>query len=457
MTPSNRGSGQVTAIPPAAPSPKRTFAGIFVTVWANFTAFGVAVPVIPTLVTQTIGGSATLVGAAFATAAVLALVFRPVAGRLAQRHGPRRVMMLGSLLAALAAAAYALPFGEAGLLSVRIAIGTAEALVMTAGAVWTVSLAPVSRRGRIIGIYGLSMWGGLAAGPILGELAYRLGSYSLVWATAAALSISASIVLAALPKGERSDSPVSARLLPPAAILPGLALAAGGFGYAAVTSFGALAMASRGIDGGSILLSLFSAAYVLVRLLAGGLSDRFGPVPLILAAATLEATGLTLIALAPNWGLAAAGAVIAGGGFTLLYPSLAIIAVATAPESERGATLGAVSSFFDLSIGVAGLAGGALAAVSYSAVFGLSAVLALTAIAAAIAALRRSRSRDDSRDRSLADRSQAAIRSGQGRSRERPRPAGPSRAACRCARGGYRPSARVIRVRHPRRSPRLRV
>ena len=88
MTPSNRGSGQVTAIPPAAPSLKRTFAGIFVAVWANFTAFGVAVPVIPTLVTQTIGGSATLVGAAFATAAVLALVFRPVAGRLAQRHGP---------------------------------------------------------------------------------------------------------------------------------------------------------------------------------------------------------------------------------------------------------------------------------------------------------------------------------------------------------------------------------
>lgn len=69
-------------------SSKRTFAGIFVAVWANFTAFGVAVPVIPTLVTQTIGGSATLVGAAFATAAVLALVFRPVAGRLAQRHGP---------------------------------------------------------------------------------------------------------------------------------------------------------------------------------------------------------------------------------------------------------------------------------------------------------------------------------------------------------------------------------
>lgn len=320
-------------------------------------------------------------------------------------------MMLGSLLAALAAAAYTLPFGEAGLLSVRIAIGTAEALVMTAGAVWTVSLAPVSRRGRTIGIYGLSMWGGLAAGPIPGELAYRLGSYSLVWATAAALSISASIVLAALPKVEHSDSPVSARLLPPAAILPGLALAAGGFGYAAVTSFGALAMASRGIGGGSILLSLFSAAYVVVRLLAGGLSDRFGPVPLILAAATFEATGLTLIALAPNWGLAAAGAVIAGGGFTLLYPSLAIIAVATAPESERGATLGAVSSFFDLSIGVAGLAGGALAAVSYSAVFGLSAVLALTAIAAAIAALRRSRSRDDSLDRSIADRSQAAIRS----------------------------------------------
>lgn len=369
--------------------PVGTFAGVFIGVWANFAAFGVAFPVIPRLVTDSIGGSAALVGAAFATAAVLAMLLRPVAGRLAQRHGPRLAMLLGSALTALAAAAYALPFGAPGLLAVRVAVGAAEALVMTGGAVWTVSLAPPSRRARMIGTYGLAMWGGLAIGPVLGELAFRAGSFALAWVTAAALVLVALFVLAFLPTGGPTDDQVSARLLPRATILPGLALAAGGFGYASVAGFGALAMADRGIGGGGMLVSLFSAAYVVVRLLASGLPDRFGPAPLILASAGLEAIGLTFIAVAQQSWLAAVGAVIAGGGFTLLYPSLALIAVAAAPESERGATLGAVSSFFDLSIGVAGLVGGVLAAVSYSAVFGLSAALALGAVAAGLAAYRR--------------------------------------------------------------------
>lgn len=369
----------------------RTFAGVFVAVWSTFTAFGVVVPVIPRLVTQTLHGSATMVGAAFATAAVVALLLRPFGGQLAQRFGPRWVMTLGAALAAVTGMAYALPLGAPGLLAARVGMGVAEALVMTAGSVWAVSLAPAHRRGQVVGLYGLAMWGGLAAGPVLGEVAYRVGSYTLVWALAAALPVAALMVLPCLPRGELVGQQVSRRLLPPAAVLPGLALAGGAFGYASVTSFGALAMTDRGIAGGSILLSVFSAAYVAVRLLASRLPDRFGPVPMILTSAILEASGLLLIALAPNWWVAAVGALVAGGGFTLLYPSLALIAIDKAPEAERGATLGAVSSFLDLSVGVAGLVGGIIAGVSYPAVFALSAALALTAIVAGTAAARRGR------------------------------------------------------------------
>jgi MFS family permease len=371
----------------------RTFAGVFIAVCSTFTAFGLVVPVIPRLVTANLHGGTAMVGAAFATAAMAALLLRPLAGQLAQRFGTRSVMALGATLAAATGVAYALPLGAAGLLAARVGVGVAEALLMTAGSVWAVSLAPLQRRGQVVGLYGLSMWGGLAAGPVLGEVAFRLGSYALVWALATALPAAALLVLAFLPRGELLGQQVSRRLLPAPAILPGLALAAGAFGYASVTSFGALAMTDRGIAGGSMLLSLFSAAYVTVRLVANRLPDRFGPVPMIATSASLEACGLLLIALAPSWGVAAVGALVAGGGFTLLYPSLALIAIETAPEKERGATLGAVSSFLDLSVGVAGLIGGVIAGVSYPALFGLSAALALTAIATGKAATRRGQGR----------------------------------------------------------------
>jgi MFS family permease len=368
----------------------RTFARVFVAVCATFTAVGVVVPVIPRVVTQTLQGSATMVGAAFATSAVVALLLRPFAGQLAQRIGTRPVMAMGAALAAASGVAAALPLGAPGLLAARVGLGAAEALVMTAGAVWAVSLAPQQRRGQVVGLYGLSMWGGLTVGPVLGELAYRMGSYALVWSLATALPGIALVVLCRLPRGMQTGPPVAQRLLPRAAVLPGLALAAGAFGYACVTSFGALAMTDRGIVGGELLLSLFSAAYVAVRLVGSHLPDRFGPVPMVVASAGLEASGLLLIALAPVWWVAAAGAIVAGGGFTLLYPALALIAINTTPESERGATLGAISSFLDLSVGVAGLVGGIIAGVSYPAVFGLSAALALTAVAAGTAAARRS-------------------------------------------------------------------
>jgi MFS family permease len=366
-----------------------TFAGVFTAVWFTFTAFGLVIPVIPRLVTETLHGSAAMVGAAFATAAVVALLLRPFGGQLAQRLGARLVMVVGAVVAAGTGVAYALPLGMPGLLAARVGMGAAEALLMTAGSVWAVSLAPPHRRGQVVGLYGLSMWGGLTAGPALGEVLYRVGSSGLVWAAAAALPVAALLVLCRLPRGELVGQRVSRRLLPPAAVLPGLALGAGAFGYASVTSFGGLAMADRGIANGSMLLSLFSAAYVTVRLLASRLPDRFGAVPMILASASVEAAGLLLIALAPSWWVAAAGALVAGGGFTLLYPSLALVAINTAPEAERGATLGAVSSFLDLSVGVAGLVGGVIAGVSYAAVFGLAAALALAAIAAGTAATRR--------------------------------------------------------------------
>lgn len=367
----------------------RTLTGVFAAVCCAFIGYGTVIPVIPRLVTERLHGSPAMVGAAFAATAVVALLLRPFGGQLAQRLGTRLVMVLGAAISVGVGVVYALPLGVPGLFAARLGMGLAEALLMTAGSVWAVTLAPEARRGQIVGFYGLAMWGGLTVGPALGEVLFRAGSYPLVWLSAAVLPAVGLAVLSRLPRGDRIGGQVSRRLLPPAAVWPGLALGAGAFGYASVTSFAALAMADRDIANGSMLVSVFSAAYVAVRLLASRLPDRFGPVRMVVASASIEAAGLLLIAVAPNWWVAAAGALVAGGGFTLLYPALALLAINTAPEAERGATLGATSSFFDLAVGVAGLVGGAVAGVSYPAVFGLSAALALTAIVAGTAAARR--------------------------------------------------------------------
>ena len=60
--------------------------------------------------------------------------------------------------------------GLAGLIAARLVLGVGEGSLYTAGSAWIVDLAPVARRGRVLGLYGLAVWGGLSVGPLVGEL-----------------------------------------------------------------------------------------------------------------------------------------------------------------------------------------------------------------------------------------------------------------------------------------------
>ncbi|HEX6501499.1 MAG TPA: MFS transporter [Micromonosporaceae bacterium] len=356
-----------------------TVGGLLVVLLLVFTAFGAVVPVLPPLVLDRLHGSRFAVGLAFAASGIAALLGRPYAGRLAQRFGGRVVMAGGCLLAALVGVAYALPVGLSGLIVTRVAMGVAESLVFTAGSVWVVALAPARRRGEIVGYYGLAMWSGWTVGPLVGQALLADSGYGRVWLLAAVGPVVATAVVLALPRPAGTGGAVSDRLVPRSVLLPGTALALSAFGYAALTGFVALHLAARGIGHGAVMLSLFGAAYVTVRLVAGRLPDRVGPRPVVVWCGLAEGLGLLLITVAPAWWVAAVGALVMGGGFTLLYPALALAVIRRSPEQERGAALGAYTSFWDLGLGVAGLVTGAVALVGYGWVFALSAVLAWAA------------------------------------------------------------------------------
>jgi MFS family permease len=356
--------------------------------FVTFTAFGVVIPVIPRLVTERLHGPPLAVGTAFTASAGTALLVRPYAGRLAQRLGSRPVMVIGCGLAVVVAVGYVLPLGLPGLILARMIMGMGEALMFTAGSVWIVALAPDERRGQLIGLYGLALWGGLTAGPVLGEFLYRTGSYASVWICAAVLPAISAALLGLLQSGPRLGAGVSRRLLPRAALLPGLSLCSGAYGYATIVGFGALALADRGIGGGATLLSIFGGGYVATRLAGGRLPDLAGPLRVIVVSGVVEAVGLALVAVAPAWWAAALGALLAGGGCTLLYPALALITIDTVPAAERGAALGAIASFFDVGVGIGGFAGGLAAGLGYPATFLLAALVALGGLAAGTTAAR---------------------------------------------------------------------
>jgi MFS family permease len=375
----------VTEAPVTAPQTwTRVFAGLCAVLLLTFTAFGAAVPVLPELVTHDLHGPALAVGAIFATSAVAALLGRPYAGRLAQHSDVRLVIAGGAAAASLVGVAYALaatlggPAGITALLAVRVLMGLAEAAIFTAGSLWVVALAPAERRGQLVGWYGLAMWSGWTLGPMIGDLLRRETGYGAVWALHVLLPAAAALIALRLPRHALGSGEVSRRLVPRAVILPGTALALAAVGYSAMAGFVVLHLDQRGTGGGSLTLGLFGAAYIVVRLLFGRLPDRVGAARIAVACGLTEAAGLALIAAATSLCVAGLGAVIMGAGFTLLYPSLALLVINRSEPAERGAALGAYTSFWDLGLGIAGLVTGAVATgFGYPAVFIIAAAAAL--------------------------------------------------------------------------------
>jgi MFS family permease len=349
------------------------FIGVFASVLCGFMAVGAVLPVLPQYVRGPIGAGDVAVGIVTGAFAVTAIVGRPVAGRVSDAHGRRLVVVVGLLLAGVGGALYLLPLGVPGLVLARLVLGIGDGWMFTAGAIWSVDLAPEERRGQAIGLFGLAVWGGLSAGPVLGQALLSASGYDAVFVFAAVMPVLGAAVARRVPDRHVairvSDGP-RGPLIPRGVRLPGIALALANIGYGTVTGFIVLHLRHRGIGHGAAAFTAFAIAVVLTRLLAGRLPDRIGPQRTAAGAFVAETAGLVLIGMAHSWAVAGIGAVVMGMGFSLLFPSLALIAIARTDGERRGTAMGAFTAFFDLGVGVgAPLAGAISSLAGYPAAF----------------------------------------------------------------------------------------
>jgi len=352
------------------------FAGIFAVTVLGLLSVGAVIPVLPRYVKGPLGEGDVAVGFVVGAFAFTGLAARPLAGHLADLRGRRVAVVLGSSLAVLAGLLYFLPAGLPGLVLSRFALGAGEGTVFTAGAAWVVDLAPVERRGRMVGLYGLAVWTGLSLGPPIGDLLLQVGSYELVWAFATAAPLLGVLIALRLPDPFTPAPRAEPRsLIARESLRPGIVLSLGVVGFAAIAAFIALHLEERGIGHGTLAFTVFAVSVVVTRLAGGDLPDRIGAARCALAAAAIEAIGLAVIALSPSLAITLLGAVAMGAAFSTLYPSLVLIAVEHVPETRRGSAVGTFTAFFDVGVGLGGPLTGAAVALGgdYSAAFWVAA------------------------------------------------------------------------------------
>jgi MFS family permease len=336
-------------------------------------SLGMLLAVVPVYADDGLGVGSFGVALAVSAASPLILVSQPIAGRVGDRRGRRILVVVGGVAAAASVAAYALADSLETLIALRMLTGVGEAMLLVGAATMVTDLAPAHRRGEALSLYSLGLWGGLALGPLVGELVLSGGRFDAVWLLAGGCCLAAALIGVALPEtGHRKPrADVSwRRLVHPAAIGPGVVLALTVIGFAGLGTFGALYARELGLGGGGVVFLVYAAVILSTRLVGRQIPDRFGPKRTSGLALVLLATGLVVIGL---WNVPAGllvGTVVVGFGHALAFPSLMTLAVNAAPEDERSSVVGTFTAFTELGFLFGSLSLGAVAsAVGYDGVF----------------------------------------------------------------------------------------
>lgn len=369
------------------------FIALLLAVLAYFTAGGMEIPLAPLFAARMLGADEIGVGIAVGAVALTALFLRPLAGRTSDRRGRRLPLIGGALLYAAATAAHAAAPDLTVMVGLRLVLGVAEAFFFVAGLAAMADLAPPRRSGEAMSFFSLSLYLGVALGPLIGQALLGLGGFTLAWLGAAALALLAALLATRIPETREAvvtdDLPV-VPLIHRASIGPGLGLLSGIAAMAGFFAFVALHAEAIGFVDWSLILLEFGLIVVATRLVFAKLPDRVAPYRLGSAALALTAVGIAVVALVPDSLGLFVGAGILAVGVAFTTPAFFSAALSRVAPHERGAAMGTMSVSIDLAFGAGPMVFGLVAAAGgIPTAFLAGAAVAMVGALGTVVALRR--------------------------------------------------------------------
>ena len=346
----------------------------------GFLGIGTVLPLLAPHIRYDLGGSDQDVGLVIGIFSFVALLGWLIAGPLADRRGRKISFLAGLVCCAVAGGIYLLPLGMAGPYLAWVFQGMGEACLYTGAAAWVVEVAGIERSAQALGYLSSGIWGGISAGPVVGQW---LGSFERAALMQVVAAVIAFIILTRVREDYHPEPHGATRKWLPRSILaPGIAIGFVNVQYPVVTGFLILHLKSHG-NSGPVAFSAYAGMILLSRFFLGGLPDRMEPFITYFGGLVFMAAGLLVLAGGPAPVVAVGATALLGFGFSFPWSSIASTVLRRTPSSERGSAVGILSAFYDLFVGLSSFAAGWVAhEFGYSAAFFMA---ALALVAAAIA------------------------------------------------------------------------
>jgi MFS family permease len=371
----------------------KIFITLFLAVFVTIMGVGIVAPLLP-LYAFDLGADAFQIGLIFGAFSLTRTIFVPYFGKLSDVKGKKPLLTLGMFLYFLTSLLYLISSNIHALILIRLGQGFASAMIFPVAQAYVGMITPKNKEGFTMGLFNISLYGGLSFGPILGGVVKDLWNIQFSFLTMGAFTLLGFALCALLLPSEKGHEEGQAsipkkpirylRLIKEPAVFSlftfRLCFTAGiGFIWAFLPL---LASTRLHLNSSTIGFVLMISVLVsgLFQVPMGFLADRFSKKLLIVLGGILGALSLYLVQVASTFGelFLASGLFGLAGGIS--FPALMALGVI---EGRRAGAMGSIMGLLAMAHSLGMLAGPLLAGViidlfSFTIVFIIGTLILMT-------------------------------------------------------------------------------
>jgi MFS family permease len=325
-----------------------------------FTAsFQMIIPELPDYLTSL--GGADYKGYIIALFTLTAAVSRPFSGKLTDTIGRVPIMVFGSLVCVVCSALYPFLTTVVGFLLLRLVHGFSTGFKPTATSAYVADVVPLQRRGEAMSVLGMSASVGMSIAPLFGSAITEGVGINALFALSSVLALLSVVILVKNMNETLPDvQPFALKhlkinrfeIFEPKALPTFIVQFLLTFGSGAVLTISPDMSKHFGIANKGLFFAVFTFSSLIIRLVAGKISDKRGRVYVLKWSGVTMVVSLLMIAWAHDFTSFMLAALVYGLSWGMNTPTLQAWVVDLVSTENRGRGLATMYIGLEMGIGI---------------------------------------------------------------------------------------------------------
>jgi len=326
-----------------------------------FSSFNMMIPELPEYLTSL--GGADYKGYIISLFTLSAALSRPFSGKLADTIGRIPVMVIGAVVCFVMGFIYPLVGSVTAFLLLRFFHGFSTGFKPTGTSAYVADVVPEIRRGEAMGLLGVFGSLGIAAGPAVGGIIASMYSLNAMFYTSSLFAILSVVILLGMKETVAVKQPFSFSLLKiplkevfePLVIAPSIVMLLSAYSFGVVLTLIPDFSVHLGIMNKGLFFASFTASSILVRVIAGKISDRFGRVMVLRVSTIMLMMSMWFVGISENPTEFFIGGAFLGIAAGMNSPTIFAWTIDLSHELHRGRAMATMYIAMEIGIGIGAL------------------------------------------------------------------------------------------------------